>query len=136
MGVLFATFRRHVVSSELRAIRSFVGRCPAGIAIANLFWHGGTSANRRSLSQPISLCLLSGRRRQRRRHGNRNGWFVSLRSVAGPGSIVRVASIVRRGRIENQRANLFSLIEETGEDIGFDALGRTNCRATASVATS
>lgn len=49
MRVLFATFRGHVFRSEFRALRSFARRGLAGDAVANLFWHGGTSASRRSL---------------------------------------------------------------------------------------
>jgi hypothetical protein len=52
MGVLFATFRRQVFRAEFRALRSFARRRPAGVAVADLFWHGGMSASCRTL--PIS----------------------------------------------------------------------------------
>jgi hypothetical protein len=52
MGVLFAAFRGEIFRAEFGALRSFARRRPAGVAGADLFWHGGASAS--CLRLPIS----------------------------------------------------------------------------------
>jgi hypothetical protein len=53
MSVLFATFRGEIFGAEFRALRFFVRRRLAGVAIADLLWHGEMSTRCRRL--PTSL---------------------------------------------------------------------------------